>query len=126
MNIEAIKNAPTWEEKYRQLIQLGKNLTKPTESELAQWQSISGCEVNLWAKICLNPDRTLQLNAYSEARIMNGLLAILINEVNGKAIETLVDFDITTRFNEFGIAQRLSDSRLNGLKQIEQKIRALA
>lgn len=126
MNIEAIKNAPTWEEKYRQLIQLGKILTKPMESELAQWQSISGCEVNLWAKICLNPDRTLQLNAYSEARIMNGLLAILIHEVNGKSIETLVDFDITTRFNEFGIAQRLSDSRLNGLKQIEQKIRALA
>lgn len=126
MNIAAIKNAPTWEEKYRQLIQLGKILTKPMESELAQWQSISGCEVNLWAKICLNPDRTLQLNAYSEARIMNGLLAILIHEVNGKSIETLVDFDITTRFNEFGIAQRLSDSRLNGLKQIEQKIRALA
>lgn len=126
MNIEAIKNAPSWEEKYRQLIQLGKNLTKPTNSELAQWQLISGCEVNLWVKISVNSDRTLQLNAYSEARIMNGLLAILIHEVNGKSLEALANFDMTARFTELGIAQRLSDTRLNGLKQIEQKIRALA
>lgn len=125
MNIEAIKNAPSWEEKYRQLIQLGKNLTKPTDSELAQWQLISGCEVNLWVKISVNSDRTLQLNAYSEARIMNGLLAMLIHEVNGKSLEDLANFDMTARFTELGIAQRLSDTRLNGLKQIEKMILAL-
>ena len=125
MNIEAIKNAPSWEEKYRQLIQLGKNLSKPTDSELAQWQLISGCEVNLWVKISVNSDRTLQLNAYSEARIMNGLLAMLIHEVNGKSQEDLANFDMTARFTEFGIAQRLSDTRLNGLKQIEKMILAL-
>lgn len=125
MNIEAIKNAQTWEEKYRQLIQLGKNLTKPTDSELAQWQLISGCEVNLWVKISVNSDRTLQLNAYSEARIMNGLLAMLIHEVNGKSLEDLANFDMTARFTELGIAQRLSDTRLNGLKQIEKMILAL-
>ncbi|MDY5421817.1 SufE family protein [Actinobacillus porcinus] len=125
MNIEAIKNAPSWEEKYRQLIQLGKNLTKPTESELAQWQLISGCEVNLWVKISVNSDRTLQLNAYSEARIMNGLLAMLIHEVNGKSLGDLANFDMTARFTELGIAQRLSDTRLNGLKQIEKMILAL-
>lgn len=125
MNIEAIKNAPNWEEKYRQLIQLGKNLTKPTDSELAQWQLISGCEVNLWVKISVNSDRTLQLNAYSEARIMNGLLAMLIHEVNGKSLEDLANFDMTARFTELGIAQRLSDTRLNGLKQIEKMILAL-
>ncbi|WP_273382753.1 SufE family protein [Actinobacillus porcinus] len=125
MNIEAIKNAPSWEEKYRQLIQLGKNLTKPTDSELAQWQLISGCEVNLWVKISVNSDRTLQLNAYSEARIMNGLLAMLIHEVNGKSLGDLANFDMTARFTELGIAQRLSDTRLNGLKQIEKMILAL-
>lgn len=125
MNIEAIKNAPSWEEKYRQLIQLGKNLSKPTDSELAQWQLISGCEVNLWVKISVNSDRTLQLNAYSEARIMNGLLAMLIHEVNGKSLEDLANFDMTARFTELGIAQRLSDTRLNGLKQIEKMILAL-
>ncbi|WP_273393597.1 SufE family protein [Actinobacillus porcinus] len=125
MNIEAIKNAPNWEEKYRQLIQLGKNLTKPTDSELAQWKPISGCEVNLWVKISVNSDRTLQLNAYSEARIMNGLLAMLIHEVNSKSLEALANFDMTARFTELGIAQRLSDTRLNGLKQIEKMILAL-
>ncbi|MDD7424858.1 MAG: SufE family protein [[Actinobacillus] rossii] len=123
MNINKIKTAPNWEEKYRQLIQLGKTLSTPTAEELAQWQQIQGCEVNLWIKITLNSDRTLNLKAYSEARIMNGLLAILIDEINGKSIEEISNFNVTELFNTFGIAQRLSETRLNGLKQIEQEIK---
>ncbi|MDD7568665.1 MAG: SufE family protein [[Actinobacillus] rossii] len=125
MNINKIKTAPNWEEKYRQLIQLGKTLSTPTAEELAQWQQIPGCEVNLWIKITLNSDRTLNLKAYSEARIMNGLLAILIDEINGKSIEEVSNFNVTELFNTFGIAQRLSETRLNGLKQIELEIKKL-
>lgn len=126
MTIENIKNATNWEEKYRYLIQLGKTLPIPTADELSTWQQIHGCEANLWAKISLNSDRTLKLQAYSEARIMNGLLLILMNEVNNKAIETLKNFNITDLFSSLGITQRLSETRLNGLKQIEQKIKELA
>ena len=125
MTIEKIKTATNWEEKYRYLIQLGKTLPVPTADELSYWQQIHGCEANLWAKISLQSDRTLRLQAYSEARIMNGLLLILINEVNNKAIETLKNINITDLFSSLGIAQRLSETRLNGLKQIEQKIKEL-
>ncbi|WP_439235065.1 SufE family protein [Lonepinella koalarum] len=123
--IEQIQQAKNWEERYRLLIQVGKNLIKPTENELAQWTEIQGCEVKLWCKISPNLDRTLQLQAYSEARIMNGLLYLLLNHVNGKPIDELQQFDITAFFTELGIAQRLSSTRLNGLKQIEQSIKEL-
>ncbi len=123
--IEQIQQAKNWEERYRLLIQAGKNLTKPTENELAQWMEIQGCEVRLWCKISQNSDRTLQLQAYSEARIMNGLLYVLINALNGKPLIQLQHFDITAFFTELGIAQRLSSTRLNGLKQIEQSIKEL-
>ena len=124
MTLEKIQQSQNWEDKYRQLIQLGKTLPAPTESELAELQPIHGCEVNLWAKISLNTDRTLALQAYSEARIMNGLLVILIQAVNGKDIAELQDFNVTELFSKLGIAQRLSETRLNGLKQIEMKIKA--
>ncbi len=124
--IEQIQQAKNWEERYRLLIQAGKNLPQPTENELAQWTEIQGCEVRLWCKISQNLDRTLQLKAYSEARIMNGLLFLLINAVNGKPLDELQQFDITIFFTELGIAQRLSSTRLNGLKQIEQSIKELS
>ncbi|XHN43175.1 Sulfur acceptor protein CsdE [Lonepinella sp. MS14434] len=124
--IEQIQQAKNWEERYRLLIQAGKNLPQPTENELAHWTEIQGCEVRLWCKISQNLDRTLQLKAYSEARIMNGLLFLLINAVNGKPLDELQQFDITIFFTELGIAQRLSSTRLNGLKQIEQSIKELS
>ncbi len=123
--IEQIQQAKNWEERYRLLIQAGKNLPQPTENELAHWTEIQGCEVRLWCKISASLDRTLQLQAYSEARIMNGLLFLLINAVNEKPLDELQQFDITIFFTELGIAQRLSSTRLNGLKQIEQSIKEL-
>ncbi|MGQ0286908.1 SufE family protein [Pasteurellaceae bacterium 22721_9_1] len=123
---QQIKLAKSWEERYRLLIQAGKNLPQPSERELQKWTNIDGCEAKLWLKMSLNIDRTLQLQAYSEARIMNGLLWLLIQEYNHQPIESLLTLDITAFFNELGIAQRLSETRLNGLKQIENHIKKLA
>lgn len=121
---QSLLNARTWEDKYRLLIRLGKMLTKP--ETLESYRPISGCEVNLWVKITQNSDRTLTFSAYSEARIMNGLLVILMNEVNGKTVEQLHDFRFSDVFRELGIAQRLSSTRLNGLQQIETLIKEQA
>lgn len=121
---QSLLNARTWEDKYRLLIRLGKMLTKP--ETLESYRPISGCEVNLWVKITQNSDRTLTFSAYSEARIMNGLLVILMNEVNGKTVEQLHDFRFSDFFRELGIDQRLSSTRLNGLQQIETLIKEQA
>ena len=51
MNIEQqLLNAKTWEERYRLIIQAGKNLPQPNENELTQMDSIPGCEVQVWFK----------------------------------------------------------------------------
>ena len=65
-------------------------------------------------------DRTFHFQAYSEARIMNGLLWILLQHIENKSAEQLRHFDLTAYFTQLGIAQRLSSTRLNGLKHIEQ------
>ena len=46
MNIEQqLRNATTWEERYRLIIQAGKNLPTPNENELAQMEIIPGCDL---------------------------------------------------------------------------------
>ena len=121
MNIEQqLRNATTWEERYRLIIQAGKNLPMPNENELAQMEIIPGCEVQVWFKFAEKNDRTFHFQAYSEARIMNGLLWILLQHIENQSAEQLRYFDLTTYFTHLGIAQRLSNTRLNGLKHIEQ------
>lgn len=125
MLIEQIKQATHWEDRYRLLIQAGKQICKPNEDELAQWTAIQGCEAGLWVKISFKTDRTLAFQAYSEARIINGLLQVLTEALKGKTPEQIQSFSISCIFNELGIAQRLSNTRLNGLKQIEMLIKQL-
>ena len=121
MNIEQqLLHATTWEERYRLIIQAGKNLPIPNENELAQMEIILGCEVQVWFKFIEKNDRTFHFQAYSEARIMNGLLWILLQHIEDKNAEQLRHFDLTAYFTHLGIAQRLSNTRLNGLKHIEQ------
>ncbi|AOF54386.1 hypothetical protein BKG91_10715 [Rodentibacter caecimuris] len=123
--IEQLKLATNWEERYRLIIQAGKNLPRPSDNELANMQSISGCEAQMWFQIIPKNDRTFQFNAFSEARIMNGLLWILLEKINGKTANALREFDLTAFFTELGIAQRLSETRLNGLNQIGQQLKQL-
>ena len=42
--LENIKQAKNWEDRYRFIIQAGKHLPQPYPDELAQMQSIQGCE----------------------------------------------------------------------------------
>ena len=118
--LENIKQAKNWEDRYRFIIQAGKHLSQPSPDELAQMQSIQGCEAGLWFKTIPQNDGTFQFQAYSEARIMNGLLWLLLQHINGKTREQLQQFNIRQFFDKLGIASRLSETRLNGLKQIEE------
>ena len=126
MNIEQqLAETKNWEERYRLIIQAGKNLPEPSEEEFATMQSIPGCEVQVWFKFTEKTDRTFHFQAYSEARIMNGLLWILLQRIENQTAEALRQFDLTAYFNELGIAQRLSSTRLNGLKHIEKMLHNL-
>ena len=123
--IEQLKQAKNWEDRYRLIIQAGKNLSRPSDDKLAQMKPITGCEAQMWFQIMPKNDRIFQFNGFSEARIMNGLLWILLNQINGKTADELNKFDITVFFSELGISQRLSETRLNGLNQIGQQLKNL-
>ena len=118
--LENIKQAKNWEDRYRFIIQAGKHLPQSSPDELTQMRSIQGCEAGLWFKTIQQNDGTFQFQAYSEARIMNGLLWLLLQHINGKTRDQLQQFNIRQFFDELGIASRLTATRLNGLKQIEE------
>lgn len=121
---QQLMDCQSWEARYRLIIQLGKQLERPNDQALANMPLIEGCEAQLWfsATAC---NGVYHFRAYSEARIMNGLLWILLQELEGKNAEQLKQFQLTEFFSQLGITQRLSATRLNGLKQIEAYLHQL-
>ncbi|KMK51557.1 hypothetical protein RO21_05695 [[Actinobacillus] muris] len=112
-----------WEERYRLLIQLSRRLPVPSADELAQWQQIHGCESRLWFEFSLTPR---QIHAYSDARLMQGLLVIILAALTEQTAAQLQQFDLHALFDELQITRHLTATRLNGLAQIQAKVRAEA
>ncbi|KGQ70193.1 hypothetical protein A1D23_06190 [Chelonobacter oris] len=108
-----------WEARYRYLIQLGKKLPVPSDDELAKMTAISGCEVEVRFLAEKQTDGNYRFAAYSEARIMNGLLYLVLSALHRLSATERKQFDVTALLQRCGIAQRLSQTRLNGLKNIE-------
>ncbi|QIM65987.1 hypothetical protein A4G16_00615 [Mannheimia granulomatis] len=109
----------SWEERYRLLIQLSRELPKPSEERLIELPEIEGCESRLWFEFQLSPRK---VEAYSDARLMQGILMIVQIALLEKSAEELKDFNLKVMFDELKISPHLTSTRLNGLGQIQKLI----
>lgn len=115
-----------WEEKYRQVILLGKQLP-PLPADLKQpGIEIAGCENRVWLGHTLQADGTLHFYGDSEGRIVRGLLAILLTAVEGKTPQQLMNNDPLALFDALGLRAQLSASRSQGLDALAKAVLAAA
>jgi cysteine desulfuration protein SufE len=114
-----------WEARYRQVIQWGKKLPVMSDELKADQMLVSGCESQVWLT-GENIDGKWVLSADSDARIVRGLIAIVLAAYNGKTSQQIQAFDIDAYFESLGLMQHLSPSRGNGLKAIVEQIQALS
>ncbi len=73
-----------WEDKYRQLIMLGKQLPALPDELKAQAKEIAGCENRVWLGYTVAENGKMHFFGDSEGRIVRGLLAVLLTAVEGK------------------------------------------
>lgn len=109
-----------WEDRYRLLVKLSKQLPIPDEATLTNLTEIHGCESRLWFRFQKTP-RFVQ--SYSEARLMQGILFILnciLLEIDENELRS---FNIESYLNELQLSTHLSSTRLNGLRQLNEIIR---
>ncbi len=118
---EKLQHATNWQERFRLLIQASKNLPIPSEQEREKMEEIHGCEARLWWQM----EKTatgLHFKAYSEARIMNGILFLLLEELSTMPTSDIKNFSLEDFFEKNGILQNLSQTRRLGLKEIEKRL----
>lgn len=114
-----------WEDRYRQVIQWGKKLPVMPETFKSEQVTVSGCESQVWL-VSEQVDNTWFFCADSDARIVRGLIALVMAAFNGKSSEQIQQFDVDGYFEQLGLIAHLSPSRGNGLKAIVEQIKQLA
>lgn len=120
-----IKQALDWQSKYRVLMQLGKKLPPIPEKMKQPELLIRGCETRAW--LMHYHDKTDDKHYFvldSEARIVKGLMAIMLCLVNGMTSAELSKFDLSQKFDQLNLKPYLSQSRGNGLNAMAQRIKA--
>ena len=114
-----------WEDRYRQVIQWGKKLPTMPDELKSEQVIVSGCESQVWL-VSQNIDGVWHFCADSDARIVRGLIALVMAAYDGKTSEQVQAFDIDEYFEKIGLITHLSPSRGNGLKAIVAQIQELS
>jgi SufS family cysteine desulfurase len=115
-----------WDSRHRQIMLLGKKLDRLDNSERSENTLISGCESLAWLVGHKNTANIFHFTADSDAKIIRGLLVIVLAAFNDKTSAQIQAFDIESYFKTLGLMQHLSPSRGNGILAIVDKIKEIA
>ena len=110
------------EDKYRQLIMLGKQLPALPDELKAQAKEIAGCENRVWLGYTVAENGKMHFFGDSEGRIVRGLLAVLLTAVEGKTAAELQAQSPLALFDELGLRAQLSASRRQVLNALSETI----
>jgi cysteine desulfuration protein SufE len=116
-----------WEERYRYIIDLGKELSTVPVSYRTDENLIVGCQSQVWL-ICEYDEinNMLLMAVDSEAQIVKGLAAIVLSAFNKRTPQAVTNFNIDAFFTDIDLFSHLSSMRGNGLRAMVKKILHIA
>jgi len=123
--VENISFFDSWEDRYRYMIDLGKEIPIMDDSLKTDDKIIPGCQSQVWLNFEKQDNRFI-FQADSDALIVKGLLAIVLAAYNNKTAEEILAFDIEEYFAKLDLIKHLSPTRGNGLKAMVEKIKNIA
>lgn len=124
--VERFTKFSDWEDKYKEIIKLGKDLPDMPNEYMVDGNKVQGCQSQVW----LYPDmkagvESLKFYATSDALIAKGLIALVLKVYNGSSAQEIM----TTPpefINEIGLQNHLSPNRSNGLQAMVKQIKIYA
>ena len=123
--VDTLSFFDSWEDRYKYIIDLGKELPELDASQRTDENLVRGCQSQVWLVGQRDGDR-LDFDADSDAFIVKGLLAVVLAAYNGKRAEEIRAFDIEDYFSRLNLLKHLSVTRGNGLRAMVQRIQAAA
>jgi cysteine desulfuration protein SufE len=115
-----------WEDRYRYVIELGRELEPLPEDARTDANKVRGCASQVWlltqvARRDGAPILTFQGD--SDAHIVKGLIAILMRLFSGRTAAEILSLDAPAVLERLGLNQQLTPQRSNGLASMVARIR---
>lgn len=123
--IDTLSFFDNWEDRYRYIIELGKQITPQNDDFKLDERLIKGCQSQVWMDCQKDGDRLFFI-VDSDAHIVKGLLGVVLIAYNGKTSAEVLDFDIEAYFSQLDLIKHLSPTRGNGLRSMVKRIQAFA
>lgn len=117
----------SWEEHYKRIISLGKELKPFPEGERLPALLVKGCVAKVWLKASLNEKGEVEFSGdgEKEALISRGLLALMMAFYSGRRPKDILNSE-PLFLKELNLSRHLSPSRTNGLNSLIKQIRSYA
>ena len=122
--IEEFSEIDDWMDKYQMLIDLGNELDVLKEQYKTQENLIEGCQSRVWIQ-CDHQDGKLLFTADSDALIVKGIIALLLQVLSGHTPNEILQCDLYF-IDRIGLREHLSPTRSNGLLAMIKRIKAYA
>jgi cysteine desulfuration protein SufE len=118
---EEFAQIPSWEERYKRLIERGKHLPAMPEELHDEKYKVKGCQSQVWLHAGMNADGTVHYQADSDALIVKGLAGLLVS-VYSDAKPSDILAASPQFLKDLGFEGHLSPSRANGLYAMVKQI----
>ena len=117
-----------WDDRYRYLIELGRELPPLAEAAHNDANKVQGCASQGWLDTRVRPNGAggpvLTFAGDSDAHIVRGLIAILFAIYSGKAAKDILASDALALFERLGLREHLTPQRSNGFRSMVERIRS--
>jgi cysteine desulfuration protein SufE len=117
-----------WDDRYRYLIELGRELEPLSAAAHNDANKVQGCASQVWLATSVRPDGAggpmLTFIGDSDAHLVRGLIAILFAVYSGKNARDILATDAVKLFEELGLKEHLTPQRSNGFRSMVERIRS--
>jgi cysteine desulfuration protein SufE len=116
-----------WDDRYRYLIELGRELPSLAEAARNDANKVQGCASQVWLDTTVRPDGAggpvLTFAGDSDAHIVRGLIAVLFAVYSGRSAREILNTDAVKLFEGMGLREHLTPQRSNGFRSMVERIR---
>ena len=113
------------DDRYRLLIDLGRELAPMPDALKTDASLVRGCSVSVWVYPVTDSNQ-LSFMADSNAAITKGIIALVLKTVDGKNAAEILGTDIENALAPFDLKNQLSSNRTQGIPNMIALIRETA
>ena len=114
-----------WEDRMSYVIELGRALPDLSDDKKTAANKVQGCASQVWLASHSDggADPVMTFEGDSDAHIVRGLVAIVLEIYSGRHASEIVKLDALELFGQMHLIEYLTAQRANGLRSMVKRIR---